>query len=331
MLSDVLGLTPEQSDTYRALISLAPATAAELAESLGFGVGQVVRTLGTLESRGLAGHSHGDTTRFVACPPATLRALLIQRQNELKLAEVELDSLAEFYRAGALGRGVADVVDVIHGTEAVREHIGHMQLGAREEVLNLVKAPVISAGSLTDGAAIARGVRYRVILERAILGERATPFDNFVEARAAGEEVRIAEALPLKLFVVDREFAMVPLLGPAKDARGGALLVYESSLLDALIALFESEWGKVTQAVGSATAVQNGSAIEDLDAQILSLLLGGLTDSAIAAQLRISLRTVARRVRNLMDIAKVQTRMQLGFQVSRLGWLEAERDGSRAE
>lgn len=75
--------------------------------------------------------------------------------------------------------------------------------------------------------------------------------------------------------------------------------------------------------------MQNASAIEDLDAQILSLSLAGLTDRAIAAQLNTSLRTVARRVRHLMDIAKVQTRMQLGFQVARLGWLEAERDGSR--
>ncbi|WP_405684399.1 helix-turn-helix domain-containing protein [Streptomyces sp. NBC_00057] len=330
MLSDVLGLTPEQSDTYRALISVASATPAELAESVGCGASQVVRILGTLEGRGLAARSHGDTTRFMASPPAAaLRALLVQRQNELKLAELELGSLDEIYRAAALGRGVGGVVGVIHGTEAVRKRVGHMQLGAREEVMNFVKAPVISAGNLTDGAVIARGVRYRVMLERAILTEGATSFDEIVRARAAGEEVRIAETLPLKLFVVDREFAIVPLLGPAKAAKEGALLVHEGGLLDALIALFESEWGKATQFVSSADAMQNAPAIEDLDAQILSLMLAGLTDREIAAQLRTSLRTVTRRVRHLMDITKVQTRMQLGFQVARLGWLEAERDGSR--
>ncbi|WP_406383589.1 helix-turn-helix domain-containing protein [Streptomyces sp. NBC_01618] len=330
MLSDVLGLTPEQADTYRALISVASATPVELAESVGCGAGQVIRILGMLEGRGLTVRSHDDISRFVASPPAAaLRAHLVQRQNELKLAELELDSLDEIYRAAALGRGVAGAVDVIHGTETVRKRLGQMQLGAREEVMNFVKAPVISAGSLTDSAVIARGVRYRVILERATLNEGATSFAEVVQARAAGEEVRIAETLPLKLFVVDREFAIVPLLGPANTAKEGALLVRESSLLDALIALFESEWGKLAQFVSSADAVQNASAIEDLDAQILSLSLAGLTDRAIAAQLNTSLRTVARRVRHLMDIAKVQTRMQLGFQVARLGWLEAERDGSR--
>ena len=61
--------------------------------------------------------------------------------------------------------------------------------------MNSAKTPVISAGSLTDGAAIARGVCHRVILEPAILDERATPFDDVVEALTTGMEVRISEAL----------------------------------------------------------------------------------------------------------------------------------------
>ncbi|WP_200210224.1 hypothetical protein [Micromonospora coerulea] len=42
---------------------------------------------------------------------------------------------------------------------------------------------------------------------------------------------------------------------------------------------------------------------------------------AVAGHLRTSLRTVQRRVRRLMDLARVQTRMQLGFQAARLGWI----------
>lgn len=338
MLSDVLGLTPTESETYRTLVSAASATPAELAASIGSDTRQVVRILGILEGRGLAARSLGDTTRFVASPPASvLGALLAERQNELKLAELELDSLDEIYRAAALGRGVGDVIDVIHGTEAIRERAGQIQLGARKEVMNFAKAPVLSVGNLTDGAVIARGVRYRVMLERPILeramlddGAGALTFDEIVQARAAGEEVRIAEKVPLKLFIVDREFAIVPLLGPADAAPAGALLVHTSSLLDALIALFESEWERATQFVNSAGALQNVSAIDDLDALILSLSLTGLTDQAIATQLRRSLRTVQRRVRHLMDVAKVQNRIQLGYQAARLGWLADERDWSAA-
>ena len=61
-------------------------------------------------------------------------------------------------------------------------------------------------------------------------------------------------------------------------------------------------------------------AIDDVDAQLLSLLLAGLNDKAVAYQLGTSLRTVQRRVSHLMDLARVETRMQLGWQAARLGW-----------
>ncbi|MGW1842885.1 helix-turn-helix domain-containing protein [Streptomyces sp. NPDC001966] len=328
MLSDVLGLTPEEADAYRTLVSVSSATPAELTELVGHDARQVVRILSRLEGRGLAARSLGDTTRFVASPPAAaLRALLVQRQNELNLAELELDSLDETYRAATLGRGVAEVVDVIHGTEAVRERVGHIQLGARKEVMNFAKAPFFSPGNMTDDAVIERGIRYRVIIESSSFDREGPSFGEIAQAQASGEEVRIAETVPLKLFIVDRELAIVPLLGSASATKAGALLVHQSSLLDALIALFESEWEKATQFATSAGDVQNAPAIDDLDAQVLSLSLTGLTDQAIATQLRVSLRTVQRRIRHLMDIARVHNRMQLGFHAARAGWLGAEQKG----
>ncbi|WP_328941795.1 LuxR C-terminal-related transcriptional regulator [Streptomyces sp. NBC_00250] len=332
MLSDVLGLTPEEADAYRTLVSVASATPTGLAELVGCDARQVVRVLSRLEGRGLVGRSLGDATRFVASPPAAaLRALLIQRQNELNLAELELDSLDETYRAANRGRGAAEVVDVVHGDEAVRERVGRVQLGARKEIMNLVKAPFFSSGNMTDDAIIERGVRYRVVLERGMLDGGVPSFDEIIQARTAGEEVRIADTVPLKLFIVDRELAIVPLLGSANAAKAGALLVHESSLLDALIALFEAEWAKATQFVTTAGALRSAPAIDDLSAQILSLLLTGLTDQAIATQLRASLRTVQRRIRHLMDTANVQNRMQLGFHTARLGWLQDERDAQPPE
>ncbi|MFF3729138.1 helix-turn-helix domain-containing protein [Streptomyces sp. NPDC002476] len=328
MLSDVLGLAPEEADTYRILVSVASATPTGLAELIGCDIRGVVGILSRLEDRGLVARCLGDTTRFAAAPPAAaLRAPLIQRQNELNVAKLELDSLDEIYRAATLGRGAAEVVDVIHGAEAIREHIAHIQLGARKEVMNFVKAPFFSSGNMTEDAVIERGVRYRVIVERVMLDGGDPSFDEITQARAAGEMVRIAESVPLKLFIVDGELAVVPLLGSANAAKAGALLVHACSLLDALIALFESEWEKATPLVTSAGALQNAPAIDDLGAQILSLLLTGLTDQAIATQLQTSMRTVQRRIRQMMDTAKVQNRMQLGFRAARLGWLDAEQDG----
>ncbi|MFD7835401.1 helix-turn-helix domain-containing protein [Streptomyces sp. NPDC059761] len=56
--------------------------------------------------------------------------------------------------------------------------------------------------------------------------------------------------------------------------------------------------------------------------RILALLLAGLTDQAVATQLGVSPRTLQRRLRRLMDMAGVRTRMQLGGHAVRNGWAE---------
>jgi DNA-binding NarL/FixJ family response regulator len=61
--------------------------------------------------------------------------------------------------------------------------------------------------------------------------------------------------------------------------------------------------------------------VDAADMRILGLLLAGLTDQSVAGQLDVSVRTVQRRVKHLMETAGVQTRMQLGWHAARNGWV----------
>ncbi|MFI6539242.1 helix-turn-helix transcriptional regulator [Nonomuraea sp. NPDC050547] len=47
-----------------------------------------------------------------------------------------------------------------------------------------------------------------------------------------------------------------------------------------------------------------------------------LTDEAVAGRLGLSLRTLQRRIRQLMDLAGVRTRVQLGWQAAQRGWAQ---------
>ena len=58
-----------------------------------------------------------------------------------------------------------------------------------------------------------------------------------------------------------------------------------------------------------------------VDRDLLKLLLLGLTDAAAGAQLGISVRTVQRRVAELMEAAGVTTRIQLGAEAVRRDWV----------
>ncbi len=325
MLLSVLGLSDEEALAYRELVAMPSTTPDELGPRLNGVTADAARLLSALEQKGLAARSSGDRSRFVASPPSVaLGALLVQRQNEMRIAELELGSLDEAYRTAVADRGTADVVDVVQGRDAIRKRFEQLQLSARDEVMAFVKAPaavVSTAQNTAEDEAVARGVRYRVLLEREMLDVEPGMFDHLARAIAAGEEIRVTDSLPLKLLVVDHELAFVP-IGPAETAMSGALLVRQSGLLDALVALFESEWSNANQIVASAEEITEitPEAIDDSDAQILSLLLAGLNDQAVAYQLKTSLRTVQRRVRHLMDLARVETRMQLGWQAARLGW-----------
>ncbi|WP_051433066.1 hypothetical protein, partial [Promicromonospora kroppenstedtii] len=264
---------------------------------------------------------------FAAAPPAiALGALLARRQDEVRHAEVELSRLEEVYRVAAAGRGPTDVVDVIRGEDAVRHRFEQLQLGARECVDAFVRPPVIVTSSQensAEGQAVERGVQYRVVVERSMLESQAVTVDEAVEATEAGEDVRFAERVPLKLILIDRRLALLPLTSSGDVV--GALLVRESTLLDALLALFENVWDRSTPLLVGTSGLAGDVVehVDDDDAKVLGLLLAGLTDQAVANQLGTSLRTVQRRVRALMDLAGVETRVQLGWHAATRGWVRA--------
>ncbi|WP_328912081.1 MULTISPECIES: helix-turn-helix domain-containing protein [unclassified Streptomyces] len=104
-----------------------------------------------------------------------------------------------------------------------------------------------------------------------------------------------------------------------------ALLVQPGLLLDTLVGVFETLWAGAAPLIltedGWIDEKKPGQAPPLEGLLLLSLLLTGLTDTAIAGQLGLSLRTVQRRIRDLMEAAGVQTRMQLAWEAARHGWL----------
>lgn len=327
MILDVLGLTEDESDAYRALLRMPPCTATDLAAALGLPDGQTTRIIGRLEQLGLAARSGQAPGRLAASPPGVaLGALLVQRQNELKLAELELSSLEEQYRTAVSDRTSTDVIDVVRGADATRQRFEQLQRGARTEVLAFVQAPTLLVGgseNTAEPAAVARGVSYRVVLERRMLEEEPDIIVELEQATEAGEQIRIAESVPVKLLIADRQLALVPIAETSSAAAGGALLVRPGAMMTALLALFDLVWqraSRVTMTAGELIRDPVPGALDDIDAKILGLLVAGLTDQAVGARLDLSLRTVQRRVRCLMDLTGATTRLQLGLQAGRLGW-----------
>ncbi|MDT9685403.1 helix-turn-helix domain-containing protein [Streptomyces sp. TRM76323] len=326
MLS-AIGLDERQEAAYRALVALGAAEVADLAHRLALPERETERTLRRLEAQGLAAQSSYRTDRWVAAPPAVaLGALLTQQRHELEQAELAAVVLAEEYRAEAAAQpAVHDLVEVVTGASAVAHRFRQLQLGAAEEVCALVTGrPVVVTGPENDAEerAAERGVAYRVVVEREVL-EQPEGVAELTSALRRGERVRVVDRVPTKLVVADRSLAMVPLTG--RGAEPAALVVHASGLLESLAGLFEAVWRDAVPlrlgAVDGVPAEERAPGPDATDLEVLSLLLAGMTDASVAKQLDLGLRTVQRRVRGLMELAGVTTRLQLGWHAYERGWV----------
>lgn len=326
----VLGLDPEEEFVYRALLGRPSATAMLLADLLERPEAVVEQALSRLVETGLALRSGGEA--FVAAPPAmALGALITERRDGLRIAEQALVTLAEEHRAAVAGRSISELIEVVSGVDAIRHRFQQVQQAARTEIRNFVTAPYIAVppgSNAQEDAAAARGVRFRVVLERSVLAQPGI-IDEVVDSLERGVELRVADELPMKLILADSDLALVPVSAPhaAQGGEPGAVLLHRSGLLAALEALFETVWQRAYPLELSSLSPDGLPYVEldtdgptDLDRRILSLLLSGLTDQAVATQLDLSLRTLQRRLRHLMDLAGVETRMQLGWHAARHEW-----------
>jgi predicted transcriptional regulator len=325
---DVLGLDDLEERVYRRLVAVPSESVGMLATSLVIETSALVAALEKLEGKGLVARSMAAPEHFVASPPAVaLGSLIVQRQEDVRRAQLELAALTEQYRGSAAERTVNDVVDVVQGPQAVAQRFGQLQRGARRQVQALVKsqiAVVSPEDNVQEDVALSRGVTYEVVLERSAF-DRPGFADLVEESVAAGEQLRVTGEVPLRMMVADRQLGLLPLQEASDDRGAGALLVHPSGLLDAMLALFDLVWAQASPLVmsGSEPHIDDDAAdrIDDTDARVLALLLAGLTDHAIGSQLGVSLRTVQRRVHRLMDRTGTTTRFQLGHEATRRGWL----------
>ncbi|MDQ0841125.1 helix-turn-helix domain-containing protein [Streptomyces sp. V1I6] len=325
---DVLGLEPDDERVYRTLLGQPNSTAVHLSDEVAVSQAHVDKALCRLVEWGLVTRSADE--RFTAAPPAmALGALISQRRDGLRRAEQALVTFAEEHRAAMTGSSITDLIEVVTGADAIRHRFLQVQQAARTQVRSFITAPFVALPpdeNTAEPMALDRGVLFRAVLDRAVLAEPGIVQDA-IDSQRNGVQLRVADHLPMKLVLADADLGLVPLaITPAGEP--GAVLLHRSGLLDALDALFETVWRtahplELSGPAGSPPTVEFGPhGPTELDRRILALLLAGLTDLTAATQLGLSPRTLHRRLRHLMDMAGVRTRIQLGAHAVRNGWTE---------
>jgi len=319
-----LGVTAAESAVYGSLVAAVSASEDEVADSTGLSQDEVRSSLAALLERGLVAPMADAPTRFVAAAPSVIESMIVERLRELHDAQLALDGLSSLYQAKRLARSADGPFELIRGEEALRRCSVGLLKSARSEVLNLVKPPLIALQP-DEGIGPAPRVRNRIVYETSVL-EQAGAMDAVTAGLLAGDEARTHTRLPIKMLAADGSVALLPVA--QNDTTPVGILLHESAMLDAFLSLFEYVWAAAVPV--RAHGVTNGGPTERAhrlsgdDRELLSLLLAGLSDEAIAMHRRLSVRTVQRKVHALMDHANVRTRMQLAWEAARLDLLETE-------
>ncbi|WP_100448990.1 hypothetical protein [Glycomyces xiaoerkulensis] len=312
------GLGADAERLYRLLLSKADASVSQLASEAGMGLAQVRAALGELVDGGFATMIADSRHRAVA-PDVVLGGRLAEQLSTVRAGYESLRELLEIHRTGP-GQGGRDDRgrwEQVTGAVAIRSRLDQLRATAEESVRTFVKPPIIAA--VPDGERhremLERGVRCRLLFDREVL-ESSPEAAHLRQSIDWGDEVRFAGRLPLKLLIVDDRTTMIEDPGAG---RARAIITSNKSIVQLATTLFEQLW-ETSIPAPSADRDEEPDIDED-DALLLSLLIAGLTDQSIASKLGIGLRTVQRRVRDLMDQADVDTRIQLGWHAAKHGWV----------
>ena len=308
-----VGVRGFDEEVYRAVLVAREASPGDLADRLGERPERVRRSLARLRELGLVSRLSGARLRYTAAAPETALEALIRNQSarlqQVRTVAAELDSV--FHSVARADDAVA--VESLGGTEELGRWFVRLQQQVREEMLVLDRPPyALAATNPVEPTSLANGVRWRAIYAPEAL-EQPGALAEIEELADRGENARVLPGLRIKLAIADRRVALLPLRLDPENMR--PVLIRDSTLLDALLDLFEHYWTRALPL--SRSGAETGS----IDPELLALLISGFKDDAIARQLGLSTRTMRRRMRRLMDELSADNRFQAGVQAAHRGWV----------
>lgn len=330
--SDFLGFSIEERRLYLRVLSLSGRPVEEVAESVGLSRAALLAGLPRCQEMGVV--DLAPDGRLHVLPPTLALAALVGRQTAaIRQAADGIDDLRE--ALPVLGAALSDPLvggDQLSGeirtggdTHGLLESWARNSSGdllwLRPDQWRRPEEPTMLA-AVAD--AVAEGRRSRAIYPVRVLDEMPQRVFDRVDV---GEEARFLPSVPTRLAIVAGAGALTPELWDVHNER--RIVVREPGLVAGLVAYFEELWDRAVVLPGAVpgdpVALEErrnvARAGRDERRLVLDQLARGVKDEQIARALGVSLRTVRRRIADLLQELGVRTRFQAGVEASRRGWL----------
>jgi hypothetical protein len=317
---ELAGLLPGDEEVYRGMLRASGATRARMSEVTGLLPAELE---GYLDRFVVTGLVRLDGERVVAEPPAAVLGAVVSHEvGRLNREGARVDALRDLlpslvaeHKTSAPPRDASVGVSAVHGGDVTSLLKGLAEASEGDLLWFRPDQWRLPVTRQIDGMVrelIASGRRSRAIYPARVLEEAP----DVVRARAdAGELVRLVGVVPARISVMGRTSAVLSDRWGAGSAR--RLVVREPALVVALSALFDHLWERAMAVPGMDVGFDPGAQRRLL----LHQLTRGAKDEQIARTLGVSLRTVRRRVAEIMEDLGAESRFQAGVEAVRRGWL----------
>lgn len=254
-------------------------------------------------------HGHDSATALSALL-AREQSEVTERQRQITESRTAITELLAARAASVNNQELPDVERLI-GLEAVRSKIDKLAETCRE-IWSFNPVEPHSAEGLE------RGVRMRAIFPDSVRTD--DPAQAHLQwMTGQGVEVRTVPTLPIRLILVDRSLAVVPL--DDRNSDQGALVITGRGVVAGLVALFIATW-RSARPLGARGNREPGP-LSAQERTALRLWAQGSTDAMVARTLGISERTVRRISESLTDRLMARSRFEAGARAMHVGWLTA--------
>jgi sugar-specific transcriptional regulator TrmB/DNA-binding CsgD family transcriptional regulator len=314
---EALGFSSVEERVYDLLVSRGRMSLAEVIAEGDHKPKRQVEALDKLVATGLVRRLAGPEHEFVVAPPEyAIEALIAEHMSALQTVRESSAELAARVRRVTQETDPRELIEVVSGEGSVRQLFLQVIKSAREEIAVFDRPPYASnvdeAMSRQAERLRTDGLRLRTVFDRSLLDE-PDHVHRIMQGVQAGEQARLAR-VPLKLAVIDGQWAMLPLLHAQGRFPEAVVIVRRS--------LFESVWEHANEiTLRSDNELSPIGTSEGELRQLTHLLAAGMTETAIARHLGISERTVRRRVKDLLADLGADSRFVAGVRAVRRGWL----------
>ncbi|MDO5494293.1 MAG: LuxR C-terminal-related transcriptional regulator [bacterium] len=315
--------------TLRVLSTLARHPGAShhhLAQLIGVPPNEIEAALATLTERELIQKSHHHAGWRTVGPQA-LRKLWI-RDLDTRLADIRVDaeqSLSELVRVlEALRHGSGDpdefaILTIVGGdnvTAALMDITSETQHSVETMHRSLPSPEMVDAAKADEARYLSPEVAARVIYPSTARSSlHVQRYLDWVNETGRPTEARTLGAVPFQMLMFDQRTLVVQ--GEKVEGSPAVLVVRAPSLVALAAHTFDHLWKSSTPWDTRMTSAH----MPRLELQVLELMMHDLKDSAIAAELGVSTRTVTRAVSHLMWRAGAHSRFGLGAEAVRRGWI----------